>query len=357
MSKQLTLGEQFEKYAKTTRRAQFLSEMERIVPWKELCELVAPLYPVAGNGRPPRDLQMMLRIYFVQQWFNLSDPAAEDALYDSLAIGRFVGVELAHCPAPDETTICRFRHLLERNELGKAIFEYVLEHLDSCGIKVGKGSIVDATIISAPPSTKNKDKARDPDMHQTRKGNQWYFGMKAHIGVDSRTKIIHAVAATAANVHDATCLADLLHGEETKVWGDSAYQGQGTPLKQCAPKAQDMTNRRYRRKGVVDRGATSEESHPVQRTRESRTSVPGHQAHLRFRQDTLSRIGQERESSVRDLRVDEPVSGTAAIVACNVGPSRAMKRLADANNARRGESSATNRNRFVSGEAVHRVEA
>lgn len=252
MSKQLTLGEQFEKYAKTTRRSQFLSEMERIVPWKELCELVAPVYPVAGNGRPPRELEMMLRIYFVQQWFNLSDPAAEDALYDSLAIRGFVGVDLAHCPAPDETTICRFRHLLERNELGKAIFEYVLEHLDSCGIKVGKGTIVDATIISAPPSTKNKDKARDPDMHQTRKGNQWYFGMKAHIGVDSRTKIIHAVVATAANVHDATCLPDLLHGEEAKVWGDSAYQGQGTPLKQCAPKAQDMTNRRYRRKGVVD---------------------------------------------------------------------------------------------------------
>jgi IS5 family transposase len=247
-------------------------------------------------------------------------------------------------PGAGRATICRFRHLLERNERGKAIFEYVLEHLDSCAITVGKGTIVDATIISAPPSTKNKDKARDPDMHQTRKGNQWYFGMKAHIGVDSRTKIIHAVAA---NVHDATCPPDLLHGEETKEWGDSAYQGQSTPLKQCAPKAQ----------GVIDRGATSEEPHPVQRTRESRASVSGHQAYLRFRQDTLSRIGRERESSVRDVRVDEPVPGTAAIVACNRGPIHAMKRLADGNNARRGESSATNRNRFVSGEAIHRVEA
>jgi transposase, IS5 family len=264
MSKQLTLGAGFEKYAKTTRRARFLSEMERIVPWGELCGLIEPVYPVAGNGRPPRELEMMLRIYFLQQWFDLSDPAAEDALYDSLAMRRFVGLDLGQSAAPDETTICRFRHLLERNDLGKALFEYVLEYLDDNGIKVGNGTIVDATIISAPPSTKNKDKARDPDMHQTKKGNQWFFGMKAHIGVDSRSKVIHAVAATAANVHDATCLPDLLHGEETKLWGDSAYQGQGALIRQCAPNAQDMTNRRYRRKGVVD-----EEQRAKNRTKSS----------------------------------------------------------------------------------------
>jgi IS5 family transposase len=252
MSKQLSLGAGFDKYAKTTRRAQFLSEMDRIVPWRELCDLIAPVYPVAGNGRPPRELELMLRIYFLQQWFNLSDPAAEDALYDSLAMRRFAGLDLGQSPAPDETTTCRFRHLLERNELGEAIFQYVLEYLDEHGIKVGNGTIVDATIISAPPSTKNKDRKRDPDMSQTKKGNQWYFGMKAHIGVDSRTRVIHAVAATAANVHDATCLPDLLHGDETKVWGDSAYQGQGAVIERCAPNAQDMTNRRYRRKGVVD---------------------------------------------------------------------------------------------------------
>jgi len=252
MSKQLTLGEGFEKYAKTTRRAQFLSDMDRIVPWAELCELIAPAYPVAGNGRPPRGLELMLSIYFLQQWFNLSDPAAEDALYDSAAMRRFVGLDLGQCAAPDETTICRFRHLLEKNALGEAIFQYVLEHLDSHGIKVGKGTIVDASIISASPSTKNKDNRRDPDMHQTKKGNQWFFGMKAHIGVDSRTKVIHAVAATAANVHDATCLPDLLHGDETRIWGDSAYQGQGDAIRECAPNAQDMNNRRYRRKGEVD---------------------------------------------------------------------------------------------------------
>ena len=252
MSKQLTLGEGFEKYGKTTKRAKFLREMDRIVPWAELCALIAPVYPVAGNGRPPRELEMMLRIYFLQQWFNLSDPAAEDALYDSVSMRRFAGLDLGQEAAPDETTICRFRHLLEQNELGEALFQYVLEYLDQNGIKVGKGTIVDASIISAPPSTKNKDRSRDPDMHQTRKGNQWYFGMKAHIGVDSQTRVIHAVAATAANVHDAACLPDLLHGEETKVWGDSAYQGQTDVIQAHAPKAQDLTHRRTRYKGVVD---------------------------------------------------------------------------------------------------------
>ena len=252
MSKQLTLGTGFEKYAKTTRREKFLDEMDSIVPWRELCALVAPKYPKAGDGRPPKDLEMMLRIYFIQQWFNLSDPAVEDGLYDSMAMRRFVGIDLGQMPVPDETTVCRFRHLLERNKLGKKIFQRVHDYLEAHGIEIGRGTIVDASIISAPPSTKNKDRTRDPDMHQTKKGNQWYFGMKAHIGVDSQTKVIHSVAATAANVHDSTCLPDLLHGEETRVWGDSAYQGQGEVIKQCAPKALDMTNRRYRRKGVVD---------------------------------------------------------------------------------------------------------
>jgi IS5 family transposase len=252
MSKQLSLGDGFEKYTKTTKRAQFLSEMDRIIPWSDLCDLISPVYPVAGAGRPPRELEMMLRIYFLQQWFNLSDPAAEDALYDSVSIRHFVGIDLGAERAPDETTICRFRHLLERENLGSALFEYVIEYLESNGIKVGRGTIVDAAIISAPPSTKNKAQKRDPDMHQTKKGNQWFFGMKAHIGVDSRTKVIHAVVATAANVHDSHCLPDLLHGEERKVWGDSAYQGQSEVIAASAPDAQDMTNRRYRRKGVVD---------------------------------------------------------------------------------------------------------
>lgn len=253
MNKQMTLGTTgFEQYTKATRREKFLAEMDCIVPWAELCALIAPHYPKAGDGRPPKDLEMMLRIYFLQQWFNLADPGVEEALYDSVSMRRFARVDLGEMPVPDESTICRFRHLLERHELGEKIFQEVHRHLEALGIKVGTGTIVDATLISAPPSTKNRAKQRDPDMHQTKKGNQWYFGMKAHIGVDSKTKLIHAVAATPANVHDATCLPDLLHGEETRVWGDSAYQGQGEIIREHAPQAQDFINRRYRYKDRID---------------------------------------------------------------------------------------------------------
>lgn len=250
--KQLSMGTGFEKYSKMTRREQFLGEMERIVPWAALCALIAPHYPKAGDGRPPKSLEMMLRIYFLQQWFNLSDPAVEEALYDSRTMQTFAGIDLGAAPVPDETTICRFRHLLERHDLGSQLFKQVHRHLEQSGIKVSTGTIVDATLISAPSSTKNQDKQRDPDMHQTKKGNQWYFGMKAHVGVDSRTKVIHSVVATAANVHDSHCLPDLLHGEETRVWGDSAYQGQSDVIKQHAPKARDLTHRRYRYKDWVD---------------------------------------------------------------------------------------------------------
>ncbi len=242
----------FERYSKTTRRVAFLAEMERVVPWPHLCALIDPFYPQAGNGRPPVGLERMLRIYFLQHWFNLSDPAAEEALYDSAAMRAFVGIDLGREPAPDETTMCRFRHLLETHDLGARIFEEVHRHLESNGLKVSTGTIVDATIIHAPSSTKNADKARDPDMHQTKKGNQWYFGMKAHVGIDSKSKIIHAVAATAANIADSQVLGDLLHGEETRVWGDQAYRGQREVIRERAPNARDFTHRRYRQNGVVN---------------------------------------------------------------------------------------------------------
>ena len=242
--KQMTLAAcGFDRYAKTTRRAAFLAEMEQVVPWLALCALIEPVYPKPGKGRPPIGVERMLRIYFLQHWFSLSDPAVEEALYDSLALRRFVGIDLGREPAPDETSVCRFRHLLEEHDLGSRVFEEVHRHLEANGLKVSTGTIVDATIINAPSSTKNAAKARDPDMHQTRKGNQWYFGMKAHIGVDSRTKIIHAVAATAANVADCHILPDLLRGDETRVWGDQAYRGQTDVIKAHAPKAQDFTNR------------------------------------------------------------------------------------------------------------------
>src|SRR6266705_4179495 len=164
----------------------------------------------------------------------------------------FAGVDLGRKPAPDETTVCNFRHLLEEHDLGKKLFEQVGRHLQAKGMKVSNGTIVDATIINAPSSTKNASGERDPEMHQTKKGNQWYFGMKAHVGVDSKTKIIHTAVATAANVADSTVLADLLHGEETRVWGDQAYRGQTEVIQECAPLAQDHTHRRYRYKNGID---------------------------------------------------------------------------------------------------------
>ena len=251
--KQLTFSATgFERYGKTTRRAAFSSEMERVVPWADMCGLIEPFYPKPGNGRPPYGLERMLRIYFLQQWFNLSDPGVEEALYNSAVMRDFAGIDLGREAAPDETTICRFRHLLEAHDLGRRLFEEAHRHLEANGLKVSTGTIVDATIIHAPSSTKNASKTRDPEMHQTRKSNQWYFGMKAHIGVDSKTKIIHSAAATAANVADCRLLPDLLHGEETRVWGDQAYRGQRNVIVEHAPRAQDFTNRRYRQKGVVN---------------------------------------------------------------------------------------------------------
>jgi IS5 family transposase len=242
----------FERYGKKTRREQFLEEMDQVVPWAELETLVRQHYPKGENGRPPMGLGMMLRIHFLQQWFNLSDPAAEEALYDSSVLRRFAGVDLGRAPEPDETTICKFRHLLEEHDLGGALLDAVNRHLESRGIRIATGTIVDATIIHAPSSTKNARGERDPHMHQTRKGNQWYFGMKAHIGVDSKSGIVHSVCTTAASVADKHMLAYLLHGEERKVWGDGGYQGPGEVIREAAPHAQDMTSCRTRYKDYVD---------------------------------------------------------------------------------------------------------
>ena len=237
-------GSGFELHRKRTRRETFLAEMNSVIPWGSLCQLIEPHYPKGDRGRPPIGVETMLRIYFLQQFYNLSDPQAEESIYDSVAMRGFAGIDLGREAAPDETTICKFRHLIEIHGLGGAIFETLTDLLQAKGVKIGNGTIVDATIISAPSSTKNKAGQRDPEMHQTRKGNQWYFGMKAHIGVDSKEKIIHSALVTAANVHDSQTFGDLLHGDETKVWGDSAYQGQKEALRAVAPSAQDMTNKR-----------------------------------------------------------------------------------------------------------------
>ena len=253
--RQTTFGCQpsFEKYARTSRREEFLNTMEMIVPWAELEALIAPHYPKAGKGRQRVGLSIMLRVYFVQHWFNLSDPGAEDALHESPVLRGFAGVDLGRTAAPDETTILHFRHLLERHELCGKILDVVNLYLDRRGIRISTGTIVDATIIAAPSSTKNSKKERDPEMHQTKKGNQYYFGAKAHIGVDSKEGIVHSVCTSAASVSDVHMLPDLLHGEERKVWGDAGYQGQTEKIHEAAPHAQDMINRRAKNsKGEVD---------------------------------------------------------------------------------------------------------
>lgn len=251
---QLTLARQaeFQRFTKKTRREQFLEEMEAVMPWSELLALVAPYYSTGETGRKPVGLEIMLRVYFLQQWFALSDPAAEDALYESAVLRRFANIDLGRAPAPDETTILNFRHLLEDHELCGEMLDTVNHYLESRGIRIATGTIVDATIIHAPSSTKNENKQRDPAMHQTRKGNQWYFGMKAHIGVDSKEGIVHSVCSTAASVSDIHMLPELLHGGEKKVWGDAGYQGQTEAIHAAAPDAQDMTSRRARTKGGVD---------------------------------------------------------------------------------------------------------
>jgi transposase, IS5 family len=245
----------FEKYGRKSRRELFLDAMNAVVPWSELEALVAPHYAKAGRGRRPVGLGIMLRVYLVQQWFNLSDPGVEEALYESPALRRFVGVDLGVAPVPDETTICRFRHLLEKHGLGAQMLETVNHHLAGKGIHIATGTIVDATIIHAPSSTKNQSGERDPEMHQTRKGQQWYFGLKAHIGVDSKQGVVHSVCTSAASVADKHMLADLLHGEERKVWGDGGYQGQTDAIRKAAPHAQDMTCRRTKYKNYVDEEA------------------------------------------------------------------------------------------------------
>jgi IS5 family transposase len=251
---QLTLAWQaeFQRFTKKTRREQFLDEMEAVMPWAELLSLVAPYYSKGETGRKPVGLAIMLRVYFLQQWFSLSDPAAEDALYESSVLRRFAGIDLGSAPAPDETTILNFRHLLEEHDLGGEMLDTVNHYLESRGIRITTGTIVDATIIHAPSSTKNEKRERDPAMHQTRKGNQWYFGMKAHIGVDSKEGIVHSVCSTAASVSDIHMLPELLHGDEKKVWGDAGYQGQTEAIHQAAPAAQDMTSRRVKTKAGVD---------------------------------------------------------------------------------------------------------
>ena len=243
--KQSTLAASgFEVHRKATRKAEFLARMDKLVPWTEFCKVIEPHYPKAGNGRPPIGLERMLRMYFIAHWFNLADEACEDALYDLPAFREFCRIDLGRERVPDATSLLGFRHLLEKHELGAALFAIVGELLQQNGLKLSGGTIVDATIIAAPSSTKNADGQRDPEMHQTKKGNQWHFGMKVHIGVDGKSGLVHSASVTPANVHDSQELPNLLHGSETRLYGDSAYTGQKDVLKDAAPNAKDFTNKR-----------------------------------------------------------------------------------------------------------------
>lgn len=261
----LTMTGFFDK-GKKTKREQFLGEMDQVLPWRRLLAQIEPHYPKgsAAGGRPPLPLERMFRIYCLQQWYNLSDPGAEEALYDSITMRQFAGVSTDADVIPDETSILNFRRLLEKHHLTERLLTEINAHLCERGLLVGKGTIVDATIIDAPSSTKNAKQKRDPQMHQTRKGKQWYFGMKVHTGTDTDSGLVHTVVATAANVADINVLGELLHGNEESLHGDSAYHAKelkaqaeasglafnvnqrGTKSKPLT-KAQRMRNRRLSR--------------------------------------------------------------------------------------------------------------
>ena len=222
---QLTFAEaEYRNKKRKTRRELFLEKMDGLIPWAKLEKKLRKYYPKGENGNPPYPLPIMLRVHCLQLFYNLSDPAMEDALYEIESMRRFAGLRLSD-RLPDESTILRFRHFLERHKLGEVIFDTVSAQLRQQGLMMREGTIVDATIIAAPSSTKNQDGERDPEMHQTKKGNEWHFGMKMHIGVDDRDGLIHSIETTAANVHDLTAADQLLHGEEQRVWGDAGYTG------------------------------------------------------------------------------------------------------------------------------------
>ncbi|WP_128841906.1 IS5 family transposase [Burkholderia catarinensis] len=210
---------------RVTKRQRFLAEMESVVPWQRLLSAIEPYYPKGERGRPPIGLERMLRIYFLQQWYGLSDEGLEDALYDSIAMRAFGGIDLAIEDVPDATTLLKFRRLLVEHDLTRKLFDEIGISLCERGLLMKEGTLVDATIIAAPPSTENAEKSRDPEMHQTKKGNEWYFGMKAHIGVDADSGLVHSVVGTSANVSDVSLAHALLHGHEQEAFGDAGYAG------------------------------------------------------------------------------------------------------------------------------------
>lgn len=252
---QLSLSATFDKHSKRTRKEIFLAKMDELIPWQALCAVIEPYYPKVGKtgGRPSRGLERMLRMYFIAQWFNLADVACEEFLYDIPSARSFCHFDLGNEPIADATTLENFRHLLERHQLGEQLFATINQLLLDAGFKLSNGTIVDATIIAAPSSTKNIKRERDPEMSSTKKGGQWYFGMKVHIGTDSKTGLVHSSTVTAANVHDSQELPNLMHGHETRLYGDSAYTGQKSAMRKRSAKVKDFTNQRgFRNHGLTE---------------------------------------------------------------------------------------------------------
>jgi IS5 family transposase len=299
---------------KVTRRAQFLAEMSEVVPWEWLLAVVAPHYPVAEQGRPRPPLERMLRIYFMQQWFNLSDPAMEDALYDSESMRRFAGIDPGADVVPDESTILRFRHLLEEHQLTQRMFQEVRALLEERQLLLKSGTIVDATIIAAPPSTKHATQSRDPEMKQVRKGNQWYFGMKVPVGTDRRG-LVHSLATGPASQGDITGLDELLHGEEREIFGDQAYWSEDHRQHCRHAGIRYRINRRARPGRHLTPAPARHQPAPFRDPRARRACVPGGQDLVGLRQSPVPRTGEEHGACLCGVCAGEPVLGTTNIAA------------------------------------------
>ena len=306
-----------------TRREIFLEKMDRLVPWEGLEKRIEPFYPRAGCGRRPYPLRTMLRVHCVQLFHDLSDPGMEDLLYEVESVRRFAGLRLTG-PLPDETTILKFRHLLEKHGLGEGLFAEINAHLASLGHSARKGTIVDATIIEAPSSTKNAKRERDPEMHQAKKGNQWHFGMKAHIGVDAESGLAHSLETTAANVSDVATAHAVLHGDEEEVWGDAGYQGVGKrdENKDATVDWQTaMKPGKRRPAGQVGLGGGGGEAQGVD-AGEGGAPVPVRQAALRLREGALPGSGEEPAADRAAAGFREPDDRGPLRDGLNAGPLR-----------------------------------
>ena len=348
---------EFQGKKRKTRRELFLERMDGLIPWQRLEEGIRPVYPKAGNGRRPYPLAVMLRIHCVQLFYNLSDPGVEDLLYEAESVRRFVSLKLSGT-LPDETTILNFRHLLERNRLGEGLLQEINAHLESQGLRLREGTIVDASIIEAPSSTKNRAGERDPEMHQTKKGNQWYFGMKVHIGVDADTGLVHSMSTTAANVHDITEAHNLLHGGETMVWCDAGYQGVHKRTENLGREVDwQVAMRPGKRRDTGDResGVLGGEGEGVGKG-QGGASLPEGEADIRLWESALPGIGEEHAATgivAGAGQPDDSGESTGGLTWRQAGPNPPAGRLRARHSPAGGEITERNPSVVPAGDASH----